>query len=43
MQDQDKYYVYGLWFGLVLRVAAVVGLTAVIFLALLALIKYIAN
>ena len=39
MQDKDKYYVYGLWFGLVLRVAAILGLVVFIFLALIKYIK----
>ncbi len=35
---KDKYFLYGALFGLLLRVAAVVGLTALI---IIALIKYI--
>ena len=35
---KDKYYVYGVLFGLLLKVSAVVGLTALI---IMALIKYI--
>jgi len=36
---KDKYYVYGVLFGLLLKVSAVVGLTALLFIALIKYIK----